>query len=134
MNGNGEPVKLGKSTIDALIESDDFFYRHSRILLGLTSSLKGNFGVDLTFDVLHVGRTNVNYEVACYKIACVVKYEFFVDDGFWDVNVVAEKTLGKYMPRFKPDGPGPNLERKGGTPYPYIPETKYFIFKNPGYK
>lgn len=41
-------------------------------------------------------------------------------------------SLGEVL-GIKPDGPGPNLERFGGTPYAYISHSIWYTLKNPGY-
>jgi len=132
-NGRGTPVTLGNKTVDALIKSKKFQYHHNRIITGQTTRLIGNFSVNLEWIVFHVGDTNVNYSIEVGPESCTVTYELFADDGFWDVDYLAELTLGKMgQPNFIPDGLGPNLER-GGTPYPYIPIIGTYTFPNPGY-
>jgi hypothetical protein len=98
--------------------------------------MKGSFSVDMTSSVFHVGRTNVNYSINCASGNCNVTYNLFANDGFWDVDFVDEKVLGGWfgIRQYQPDGLGPNLERLGGTPYPYIPTTVIYSFPNPGYK
>ena len=63
---------------------------------------------------------------------CVVK-----NDTPWDVDFIDEK-VNKYtpdwlfnMPALVPDGKGPNLERFGGIPYDFIPETIQITFPTP---
>ncbi len=98
--------------------------------------MKGNFSVDMTKIIFHVGRTNVNYSINCTFEKCIVTYNLFANDGFWDVDFVDEKVIGGWFGilQFQPDGMGPNLERLGGKPYPYIPSTIIYSFPNPGYK
>ncbi|MFL0091697.1 hypothetical protein, partial [Tenacibaculum maritimum] len=58
----------------------------------------------------------------------------FINDGFWDADFIDENTLGRLgVESFKPDGLGPNLERFGGIPYRYLPQTISYKAKNPGY-
>jgi len=133
-NGNGSPITLGNNTIDALILSKKFQLKHQRIISGKTISMSGDFSVDLTFSVLHVGNTNVDYSIKCTSESCIVTYTLFVRDGFWDVDYIDEYSLGKLgVPQLQPDGLGPNLERFGGTPYPYNPIIGTCTFPNPGY-
>jgi hypothetical protein len=75
----------------------------------------------MTKRVFHIGRTNVSYNVAPNSVT----YKLYDGDGFWDPDFIDEKFLGPNSPYFRPDGPGPNLERFGGTPYYYIPN--YYI-------
>lgn len=133
--GNGSSARLGPNTVNATLNSNSFQYRHNRIIAGKTTSMSGSFSINLTKTVFHVGRTNVNYSINCAPGHCSVTYNLFVNDGFWDIDFIDEKVLGDWLniPRFKPDGLGPNLERFGGTPYRYIPSTVIFRFQNPGY-
>jgi hypothetical protein len=132
--GNGVPVDIGINSINTLLRTKDFEDRHQRIVDGLTILLTGNFPVDMTSEIFHIGRTNVDYSIACSADSCTVTYTLFVDDGFWDVDFVDEKVLGSFgARRFMPDGLGPNLERFGGTPFAYNPIKRSFTFKNPGY-
>jgi len=134
MYGNGRAARLGENTINTLLYSEEFRLRHNRIVGGKTTLLTGKFSVDLTGDIFHIGRTNIYYSIICSGGECVVKYVLFADDGFWDVDFVDENILGRMgIRKFQPDGLGPNLERFGGTPYPYIPVFKEYKFNNPGY-
>ncbi|RNC83394.1 MAG: hypothetical protein ED557_11935 [Balneola sp.] len=134
-NGNGESVDLGPETVDALVNSEKFDEVHSKIVSGETELLDGDFSVDLTDDIFHVGRTNVNYFIRCVSGNCFVFYELFVNDGFWDPNFIAERKLGEKrgLKRYQPDGIGPRLEAPGGTPYYYKTQFIIFTFNNPGY-
>jgi len=134
-NGNGEPARIGPNTIRELLTSEDFVARNNRIISGQTTSLKGNFSVNMTNKVFHIGRTNVNYSITSTAEYSTVTYNLFVNDGFWDVDFIDEKGLGwTGISWYEPDGLGPNLERLGGTPYSYIPSTVIITFPNPGYK
>lgn len=106
-----------------------------RIISGKTTSLTGSFSVNLTGSVFHVGRTNVDYSIGYTNGNCTVTYDMFVRDGFWDPDFIDEYFMGRLLgePLFQPDGPGPNLERFGGTPYPYNPVRGTYTFPNPGY-
>jgi hypothetical protein len=135
-DGEGKPINLDLKTQQMLLDSEKFKEKHQRIITGKTSSTKGNFSVDLTSKMFHVGRTNVDYNVECFAGTCTVKYDLFARDGFWDVDFVDEKLLGGLcgLSKYQADGKGPNLERMGGVPYSYLPATKSYTFKNPGYK
>jgi hypothetical protein len=134
-HGNGSAVGLGPNTVNSLLNSRAFKYRHNRIITGQTRSLIGDFSVNMTRRVFHLGNTNVNYSIHCASGDCNVIYELFVNDGFWDVNFINEKVIGDWLgkDRYQPDGLGPNLELDGGTPYPYIPTIQIYTFPNPGY-
>lgn len=79
----------------------------------------------MTDIVFHIGRTPITYKTDIKNNT--ITYTLYKGDGFWDVDFIDEKygpntPAGKAFPEFfKPDGPGPNLERLGGTPYEYIP-------------
>jgi hypothetical protein len=134
-NGNSRAVDIGPNTINLLLNHEEFQRRHGRITGGLTTSLTGSFSVDMERAMFHVGSTNVDYRVAVNGDQCTVTYTLFVNDGFWDPDYVDE-WAGRItrLPRWQPDGMGPNLERLGGKPYPYNPVTRSFTFRNPGYK
>lgn len=132
MSGNGVPADIGPLTIDALMNTNEFRSRHQRITTGVSKSPNGNFAVDMTSKVFHIGRTNVDYDVQCKGDQCTVTYTFFRNDGFWDVDFIDERVLGSLgVQRYTPDGKGPNLERMGGTPYPYNTATRKVLFPNP---
>ncbi len=134
MNGGGCAVDIGPDSIQALLDSETFQTKHQRITGGLTTSLTGNFSVDMTWKVFHIGRTNVDYSVQCNGDQCTVTYTLFVNDGFWDVDELDEAVLGGLgFDSYQPDGTGPNLERMGGTPYHYNTATRSYTFDNPGY-
>ena len=75
----------------------------------------------MTYEIFHIGRTNVEYEFNQDDRS--VTYQLFFNDGFWDPDFIDEYFLGDKSMYFRPDGMGPNLERFGGQPYPYIPRT-----------
>ncbi|MFN8395379.1 MAG: hypothetical protein U0176_12115 [Bacteroidia bacterium] len=134
MNGGGASVDIGPNSINSLINHPDFQRRHQRITGGLTTSLTGNFSVDMTSTIFHIGRTNIEYAVTCNGDQCTVNYRLFVNDGFWDVDFIDETVLGGLgFDSYQPDGMGPNLERFGGSPYHYNVATRSFTFRNPGY-
>jgi RHS repeat-associated protein len=133
-NGNGQTASIGENTIKEVITDKEFLRRHDRIVNGKTTSMEGDFSIDLTFKVIHIGRTNVGYSITCASGVCKVTYNLFENDGFWDVDVINEKTLGNLgVPIYIPDGLGPNLEQPGGTPYEYKPARLNYVFPDPGY-
>jgi hypothetical protein len=133
--GGGRSVDLGPNTVNLLINHAEFQRRHARITGGQTTALSGNFSVDMTGSMFHVGRTMVNYSVQVNGDQCTVTYTLFVNDGFWDPDFIDE-AAGRVtgLERWQPDGMGPNLERLGGKPYHYNTTTRAFTFQNPGYK
>ncbi|MFV0249306.1 MAG: hypothetical protein ACK5H1_10180 [Tenacibaculum sp.] len=133
--GNGESVELHSDVKKALLNSKQFVRKLAKILSGKTTSLNGNFSVDLTKDFFYVGRTNINYSINFLKNGNIrVDFNLFVNDGFWDVDFISENTLGKLgLSSYKPDGLGPNLEKFGGIPYRYNVQTVSYIKKDPGY-
>ena len=90
-------------------------------------------------DAFFIGKTNVDYRVEISEDGktSTLTYTLFVNDGFWDVDWIDEKVNEHTpawlfdMPAAVPDGKGPNLERFGGTPYDFIPETIQFTFPTP---
>jgi RHS repeat-associated protein len=132
LRGNGAPALLGNNVFDDLIKSKTFQSKNNKIISGKTSRLQGNFSVDLTSKDFFVGRTNVNYSISVVGGIATVTYTLFVNDGFWDVDFLDEG-LAKSGNKFTPDGMGPNLERFGGHPYPFVPVTATETFPNPGY-
>ena len=116
--GNGEAADVGDQSTSQLLVSDKFQAKHTKITSEQVKST-GDFNVDLTNSTFHIGRTNVDYNVTNNGSSSAVNYTLFSKDGFWDPNFVAEKSLGKYFDRYKPDQKGPNLETPGGTPYDY---------------
>ncbi len=118
LHGNGETVELGLNTKVAIISSEEQTYRLGRITSGQTSSLKGDYGVNLEFDgwdVYHVGNTNVYYDTACGNSTCTTTFTN-ANDGFWD-------------PVIDIDGIGPYGEF--GTPFRYEPFSWKVTFPKP---
>ena len=105
-NGNGQDVQLGPNTQDAIKNSSDQQFRLNRIKQGLSTSNSGNYGVDVTSDIFHVGDTPVHYSTVCNNTTCTATFESR-GDGFWD-------------PIYSADGIGPQGEF-GGTPFRYLP-------------
>jgi hypothetical protein len=130
MNGNGQPADVGDQSTRELLGSKKFQDKHTKITSQNVQPV-GNFSVDLTDDTFHIGRTNVDYEVSSNGKSSSVNYTLFAGDGFWDPDFVDEKIGSDWfgIDRFKPDGPGPNLERLGGTPYPYKTRERTYFFK-----
>jgi hypothetical protein len=61
-------------------------------------------------------------------------HTLFSRDGFWDPDFIDENALGgiphiRDWTKTNPDGPGPNLERFGGTPYYYKTRERTYFFK-----
>jgi hypothetical protein len=127
-NGNGEAADVGDVSTVQLLSSDNFQAKHKKITSEQVQAT-GDFAVDLTDETFHIGRTKVDYSVSGNGKSSSVTYTLFSGDGFWDPNFVAEKTLGKFFDRYKPDGKGPNLETPGGTPYDYKTRERTFFFK-----
>jgi hypothetical protein len=117
--GGGAPARIGPNTTRSLLESPEFKKAHEGIKSGQSNNT-GKFSVNMTDRVFHIGRTNVSYSISSDKKS--VTYTLYDGDGFWDPDFIDEKFFDG-NPNFKPDGPGPNLERMGGTPYHYIPTT-----------
>ncbi|GEM_PF-5365146 len=123
--GDGSAANIGPKTTNSLLNSPEFLKAHKGIISG-QSNTSGTFNVNMTKRVFHVGRTNVSYTID--PSGKSVTYKLYDGDGFWDPDFIDEKFLGPHSPYFKPDGPGPNLERFGGTPYPYVPTIITFPF------
>jgi hypothetical protein len=123
--GGGSPARIGPNTTNSLLNSPTFLNAHRGIING-QSNPSGKFSIDMTKRVFHIGRTNVSYSIDPGGKS--VTYKLYDGDGFWDPDFIDEKYLGPNSPYFRPDGPGPNLERFGGTPYYYIPTIITFPF------
>ncbi len=115
--GNGESVALDQYTKDSIINSNDQKYRSHRIRTGQTTRLSGNYGVDVTDKMYHVGDTTVSYDTQCGVSTCTTTYTG-QGDGFWD-------------PVIDVDGIGSGGEIPGGTPYPYDPFSWSETYPNP---
>ncbi|UII27584.1 hypothetical protein LVD15_03925 [Fulvivirga maritima] len=122
LNGNGSPQKIGPETTKSLMNTTTFTKIHNAVVIGFKDP-SGRFNVDMTNIVFHIGRTPVSYEADLDN--GTITYTLYEGDGFWDPDFIDEKVLGGKLgtPEFQPDGPGPNLERLWGTPYPYVPTT-----------
>lgn len=127
-NGNGQAADVGDQSTRELLSSDKFQEKHTKITTQKVQST-GDFSVDLTNSTFHIGHTGVDYSVTNNGNSSAVTYTLFARDGYWDPNFVAEKTLGNFFDKYKPDGMGPNLEQSGGTPYPYKTRERTFFFK-----
>jgi len=120
--GDGSPAYIGDNTFNALINSEKFQTMHSSLILGTNKKREGTFSVDMTNIVFHIGRTNIDYKLELKNNQSKLTYNVFVNDGFWDPDLIDErygKNFGNSS-NFIPDGMGPNLERFGGRPYHYI--------------
>ena len=133
LHGKGESADVGDQSTIQLLSSSRFQEKHAKITSKAVSP-EGYFSVDLTKSTFHIGRTNVDYKVGGNGKSSYVTYTLFSRDGFWDPDYLDENTLGK-IPNIrdwtntKPDGPGPNLERFGGTPYHYKTRERTYFFK-----
>lgn len=113
---------MGPATISALKAAPEQKHRENRIKSGLTSSFDGNYSVDLTSEVFHVGRTPVDYHTTCGTTSCVTDFTGFVRDGFWDAKDVFNWFTGDEM--------GPKFEFEGGHPYRYEPYSWTISYPN----
>jgi len=134
-NGKGAAADVGDQSTRELLSSSKFQEKHNKITSQVVEP-EGYFSVDLTKETFHIGRTGVDYSVSSNGTSSAVKYTLFTNptfgsDGFWDPDFIDEKVLGDWfnLDKFKPDGPGPNLERLGGTPYHYKTRERTFFFK-----
>jgi len=93
--------------------------REQKIRNGETTSLSGNYGVNMTTSMYHVGNTRVDYSTTCGSKSCVTDFSGFTQDGFWDVTGINNDRMG------------PGGELKGGNPYPYIPFSWTISYPNP---
>ena len=132
-NGNGASADVGDQSTRELLGSEKFQAKHQKITSEQVQPT-GDFSVNLTSSTFHIGNTGVDYKVEGNGNSSSVTYTMFARDGFWDPDFIDENTLGKipYVRDWtgtKPDGPGPNLERFGGTPYHYKTRERTFFFK-----
>ncbi|MGP1515950.1 MAG: RHS repeat-associated core domain-containing protein [Bacteroidales bacterium] len=132
--GNGKPMEIADNIVHSLLKTEKFKEKHNKIVSGQTFSAIGEFYIDMTNVeyAYFIGRTQVHYSVENLdKNNYRVNYDLFVKDGFWDVDVLDEKVMWKLIKdsRFKPDGPGPNLERLGGVPYEFKEKRISIDFK-----
>jgi RHS repeat-associated protein len=137
-NGNGASADVGDQTTSELLGSSEFQTKHSKITSQIVQA-KGDFSVKMKNLTFHMGSTGVDYNVGGNGSSSSVTYTLFthdvyVTDGFWDPDVIDENTLGRIpyvrdWTNTKPDGPGSNLERFGGTPYHYKMRERTFFFK-----
>ncbi len=132
-SGKGAAADVGDQSTRELLSSDKFKAKHQKITSEQVQA-KGDFSVKMTGTTFHIGNTGVDYSVTNNGTSSAVKYTLFARDGFWDPDFIDENTLGKIpfigdWTNTTPDGPGPNLERFGGTPYPYKTRERTFFFK-----
>jgi len=118
-NGKGQPVELGIKTKLALRTNQAQINHLQNIVSGRTSSLTGNYGIDLTGSAttFHVGDTRVDYFTSCTSYSCTTTFVGFSGDGFWDIYGGS-------------DYGGPQGEL-GGTPYAYKPYMWTETYSNP---
>ena len=114
-HGHGESANIGPNTIQALMQSPEQRLHEGRIRKGLTSSLQGNYSVNLTFSArtFYIGHTPVDYSTTCGSAFCVTDFSAFRRDGFWDVDDLLNVFHGDTM--------GPKEELPGGHPYHFVP-------------
>ena len=96
-----------------LMNHPNFNIKYSKILTGAMPS-SGNFPIDMTKYIFHIGRTNVYY----YTTESYSVFSIGFGDGFWDPLSLLEKSERNPY-GIKPDGKGWLLEV--GIPYNYIP-------------
>ena len=132
LNGNGSAISPGEGAALKLMQTPKFIDKHENRILNLaTPADHGDFSVNMTGTIFHLGRTNVNYHIMRYPNQNIILYEFFVNDGFWDVDEISERGQNFFIGHiarklffpneYIPDKMGPNFELKNGLPYPYIP-------------
>jgi RHS repeat-associated protein len=147
-NGHGKPAFPGVQSMHDVISSKKFRSTHAIIAAGKQKKDEGYFNVDLNVwntegnsSTFHIGNVQTAYTVAHGISANTVKYKFFHSsssaggtDGFWDPDYADEKIAdgvrkitGWQWPGQSPDGPGPNLELPGGTPYYYIASYRFYF-------
>jgi len=131
-NGNGASADVGDQTTTELLSSAKFQAKHTKITTQIVKPT-GDFAVQMKDLTFHIGNTSVDYSVTNNGNSSAVKYTLFTNtdknspnktDGFWDPDVVDE-----WSGMQKTDELGPNLERFGGTPYPYKTRERTFFFK-----
>jgi len=131
-NGNGEPADVGDKTTNELITSTKFQEKHAKITSQHVEP-SGYFSVDMTNKTFHIGNTGVDYSVTSNGNTSSVTYTLFTNtnkkssiysDGYWDPDFIDD-----WAGMQKPDELGPNLERFGGTPYPYLTRERTYFFK-----
>jgi len=127
--GEGKSADVGDQSTKELLSSEMFLSKLNEITTEKVEPY-GQFSVDMTDKTFHIGRTKVNYKISGNGTSNSVTFTLFSNDGFWDPDFIDEKYLGKKLgiPKFQPDGKGPNLER-GGIPYQYKTRSRTFFFK-----
>jgi len=137
-NGKGKTAWLGDNVLAAVQNSKDQQKREERIRTGVTTSAEGNYGVDVVGEGLNwifgennvfnkkglffLGDTRVDYKIYSGIKYTIVDFTAFTGDGFWDLPTLFGGP---------DDGPGPNNERKGATPYAFYPRSWTISFPNP---
>ena len=114
--GNGEAIMLGGDfTRQQLLRNGDFLSIHAKVC-AMQSGAMGKFSINMTWSVFHIGNTTISY----YKKDDSIIYYLGVNDGFWDVLFIIEKS--KYNPwGIEGDREGRKLEVYQGEPYKYVP-------------
>ena len=130
--GNGAAADVGDQSTRELLSTDKFQAKHQKITSEIVDP-NGNFSVDMKKSTFHIGNTGVDYSVTNNGNTSAVKYTLFTNsdkespiktDGFWDPDYIDE-----WSGMQKTDELGPNLERFGGTPYPYKTRERTYFFK-----
>jgi len=119
ISGNGEEAALGPITIKKLLNSPEQKLHEYRIRSGQTTLLNGNYSINMTKTIFHIGETTVVYNTTIGTTFGVTIFTAFVNDGFWDVS--HNKLIVKLKRKDDSDGPGPKYEIRGAKPYPYRP-------------
>jgi len=130
-NGDGSPRLIDYESSMKVVNSPEFQRVINRLVTGIANQISSSFDVDMTSDVFHIGRTNVDYSTYFLGNDVYTKFSLFVRDGFWDPNFIAEKFSGLNN-EWVPDGMGPNLETEGSHPYEYVPVILIIKYVNPG--
>jgi RHS repeat-associated protein len=116
-HGNGSAVELGDATKEAVQNHATQVAKRQKIILGTTTSMSGNYSVDLISIVYHVGQTRVDYLTTCQGDSCSTTYTAFSGDGFWDI--------------FSGGDLAGSEGELGGTPYAYNPYSWIETYDNP---
>ena len=111
--GNGEPADVGDRATAMLMNTQTF----KDNVKATTTAIRGNgeFSVDMTGKVFHIGRTPVNYTVHHGSKSSHVDFRLF-------------QYKGGRMDSFS-DPLGVGIELPGGTPYDYKLRTVTYYFK-----
>ena len=112
--GNGEAADIGIVTRNLLRQDSDYLWVLNRLQNGTANSITDVFAINFTFDVFHIGNSNVEYATSCSNGNCTTTFTAFANDSFSDPFDIG-------------------VEDIGGTPYNYIPYVFNITYPNPGY-